>query len=58
MSASDRLAWASVVALWTALAVALWAPWTGPVAATVVALGLPGVAGLWASGMLSGEGVA
>lgn len=55
--ALGALAISSAVAVLGAIAVWLWAPWTGPAVTAIAALGLPGVAGLWAGAVLSGEGV-
>ena len=46
----------SVVALWLAVVVALWADWTAPACVAIAVLGMGGTAGLMASARLSGEG--
>jgi hypothetical protein len=51
----DTLVYGSVVALVAALAVMIFAEWTGPAVTAIAALGVPGSIGLYAGAVLVGE---
>lgn len=51
----DTLVYGSVVALVAAIAVMVFAEWTGPAVTAIAALGVPGSIGLYAGAVLVGE---